>query len=98
MTFIDGLSNHGFAVLVLTLVALFLFSRSRIPIETSSLLILALLILGFSIFPYEIDGKEMETVQFFNGLSNEALIAISALMMASESLVRTGALAPVGRI
>lgn len=98
MTLIDGLSNHGFAVLVLTLVALFLFSRPRLPIETSSLLILAILIVGFSIFPYESNGKAIDTIDFFNGLSNEALIAISALMMASESLVRTGALAPVGRL
>lgn len=91
------LSPHGLAVLCLTLFGLFLFSRSRIPIETSSLLILSVLILGFSIFPYEVKGKPIEPIEFFSGLSNEALIAISALMMASEGLVRTGALAPLGR-
>jgi hypothetical protein len=45
------LSAHGAAVLLLTAVALYLFSRERLPIETSSLLILGLLAIGFSIFP-----------------------------------------------
>jgi di/tricarboxylate transporter len=35
---------------------------------------------------------------FFSGFGNEALIAICALMMAGAGLVRTGALAPVGRV
>lgn len=86
---------HAFAVLLLCVLALFLFSREDLPIETSSLLILVLLAVGFTVYPYE--GREIEPAQFITGFGNEALIAISALMIASQGLVATGALAPVGR-
>ncbi len=35
---------HGIAALALTLLALFLFTRDRIPLETSSLMVLAALV------------------------------------------------------
>jgi len=89
---------HATLVLILTLGALALFSRDKIPIETSSLLIIALLGLGFTLFPYKDEIGELDTASFFQGFGNEALIAICALMVASESLVRTGALTPVGRL
>lgn len=93
-----ALSPHAVVVLAMTLVALYLFSRDRIPIETSALIIITLLGVGFTVFPYDHDGKELDPANFFLGFGNEALVAISALMIASESLVRTGALTPVGRM
>ena len=86
--------------MLLTLVALSLFSRDRIPIETSSLLVVAILAIGFSIFPHpEAPGGEaLDPIRFFSGFGNEALIAICALVMASQGLVSTGALAPLGRV
>lgn len=89
---------HAIAVMVLTGVGLYLFSRESIPIESSSLLIVALLAIGFSVFPYKVDGKEFDSIRFFAGFGNEALVAICALMVASQGLVATGALAPIGRI
>lgn len=83
--------------MALTALALFLFSRERVPIETSSLAVIALLAILFTVFPYE-DAKKLDPVQFFAGFGNEALVAICALMMASQGLVTTGALAPVGRL
>ena len=44
---------HGLVVMLLTLGALVLFSRDRIPLETSCLSILVVLILLFQFFPYE---------------------------------------------
>ena len=38
---------HGVAVLLLIAVALFLFTRDRLPLETSSLAILVILVAGF---------------------------------------------------
>jgi di/tricarboxylate transporter len=93
-----ALNPHAISVLLLTLVALFLFSRDRLPIETSALLIIVSLGLGFTIFPYGEGEQQVEPSDFFMGFGNEALVAISALMMASESLVRTGALTPIGRL
>jgi di/tricarboxylate transporter len=83
--------------MALTAIALYLFSRERLPIETSSLVIIALLAIVFSVFPYG-DDQPLDPIRFFAGFGNEALVAICALMMASQGLVATGALAPLGRI
>jgi hypothetical protein len=89
---------HAVAVMALTLVALYLFSRESIAIETSSLTVIALLTVGFSLFPYRGGQDEFDPLRFFAGFGNEALIAICALMVASQGLVTTGALTPVGRL
>ena len=88
---------HAIAVMALIVLALYLFSRENVTIESSSVLVLALLTLGFVLFPYQSGEKKLDAEDFFLGFGNEALIAICALMMASEGLVRTGALAPIGR-
>ena len=89
---------HGVAVLLLTAVALFLFTRDRLPLETSSLAILIVLVLGFQLFPYVNDGEPLGPTQFFAGFGNEALIAICALMMVGKALETTGALQPLAAI
>lgn len=89
---------HGIAVLLLIVVALYLFTRENIPLETSSLVVLVLLALGFRFFPYTRDGVEFDPVSLFHGFGHEALIAVCALMIAGQGLVRTGALEPVGRL
>ena len=89
---------HAIAVMAMTLFALYLFSRDTIPIETSGLLVIALLAILFTAFPYRTGTVEIEPIDFFSGFGNEALITICALMMAVQGLVATGALAPVGRI
>ncbi|MCH8059468.1 MAG: SLC13 family permease [Proteobacteria bacterium] len=87
---------HGIAVLILTVVALFLFTRDRIPLESSALAILIVLVAGFELFPYEKDGVTLlEASDFFAGFGNEALIAICALMMVGKALETTGALQPL---
>lgn len=88
---------HGIAVLILIAVALFLFTRDRIPLETSSLAVLAILAAGFELFPYTRNGVQLQAVDFFKGFGHEALIAVCALMIAGQGLVRTGSLEPVGR-
>ena len=89
---------HGVAVLLLTAIALFLFTRDRLPLETSSLAILIILVAGFEIFPYETDGDPLGPVQFFAGFGNEALIAICALMIVGKALETTGALQPLAAV
>ncbi|MBT8143582.1 MAG: SLC13 family permease [Gammaproteobacteria bacterium] len=89
---------HGVAVLLLTVVALFLFTRDRLPLETSSLVILIILVAGFQLFPYETDDGRLGPVQFFAGFGNEALIAICALMIVGKALETTGALQPLAAI
>jgi di/tricarboxylate transporter len=90
--------NHAIAVLALVVLALYLFSRERIAIETSSLSILVILSFGFTAFPYTTaQGEHLEAVHFFSGFGHEALVAVCALMIAGNGLVRTGALEPLGR-
>jgi di/tricarboxylate transporter len=90
--------QHALAVLALTAVALFLFTRERIPLETSSLVVLVLLTIGFEWFPYQAESGPLHTVDFFSGFGHEALVAVCGLMIVGHGLVRTGALEPVGRL
>jgi di/tricarboxylate transporter len=87
---------HSLAVLVLTALALVLFARDKIPLETSSLSVLVALTIGFQLWPFASDGRALHAVDFFQGFGHEALIAVCALMIAGSGLVRTGALEPVG--
>ena len=90
---------HGFAVLLLTVVALFLFTRDSIPLESSSLIVLIVLITGFQVFPYETKaGVPLGPVDFFAGFGNEALITICVLMMVGKALETTGALQPLATV
>jgi len=89
---------HALAVMALTVVALGLFMRDKIPLETSSLAVLTALTIGFELFPYEVDGRRLRAVEFFHGFGHEALVAVCALMIVGQGLVRTGALEPLGRI
>lgn len=90
-------SMHTLAVLVLTVIALILFTREKLPLESSSLIILISLAVGFELFPYHIPGGTLHAVDFFHGFGHEALVAVCALMVAGQGIVRTGALEPVGR-
>jgi len=90
---------HALAVLLLTGVALYLFRREDIRLESSCLGVLIILAVGFEIFPYiSENGEHLESIEFFFGFGHEALIAVCALMIAGQGLVRTGALEPVGRM
>ena len=93
------LSNpHAIAVMILIVVALFLFTRENIPYETTSLLVLVTLVIGFTLFPFiQADGTEIQPSDFLLGFGHKALIAVSGLMIVGEGLIRTGALEPVGR-
>lgn len=94
--------HHAIAVMGLTVFALLLFTRDRIPLQTSALVILCILAVGFEFFPYQyFDPKlkemvDFHAIDFFHGFGHEALIAVCALMIMGSGLVKTGALEPVG--
>ncbi|SHJ70132.1 TrkA-C domain-containing protein [Malonomonas rubra DSM 5091] len=88
---------HAIAVLFLAVFALLLFTRKNLPLETSSFIILILLAIGFEIYPFQVDGKTLHAVDFFQGFGHEALVAVCALMIAGQGIVRTGGLEPLGR-
>lgn len=90
-------NEHALAVLLLTGLALFLFTRERIPLESSSLFVLVVIAIGFEIFPFQSETQVVHAHEFFYGFGHEALVAVCALMIVGQALVRTGALEPVAR-
>lgn len=95
---IPSLDAHGIAVLVLIVAALILFTRERVPLEASSLIVLIVLSAGFYFFPYDANGVSLGPDQFFAGFGNEALIAVCALLIIGKGLETTGALNPIAMI
>ncbi len=91
-------SGHAMAVMGLIVIALFLFAREDIPLASSSLLVLLVLILLFELFPYAGRQGGLGAKDFFSGFGHEALVAVAALMIAGQGLVRTGVLEPVARL
>ncbi|TLU67353.1 SLC13 family permease [Thalassotalea litorea] len=90
------LNPHSISVLLLILVALILFAQERIRLETSSLLILIALILGFQLYPLELEsGQTFNPAEFFMGFGHEALLTICALMMLGRGIEISGALKPL---
>lgn len=89
---------HALAVMILIAGALVMFARDDIPLETTSLVVLVLLTVGFQLFPYQADGRTLAPSEFFLGFGNRALIAVCALMIVGQGMIRTGALEPVGRL
>ena len=89
---------HALAAMLLTAVALALFMRDKVPLETSSMVVIAALTIGFTALPYQAGGKPLHAVEFLNGFGHEALVAVCVLMVVGQGLVRTGALEPLGRV
>ncbi len=96
----ENLANgqyHAYVVMGLVVLALILFASERIPLASTSLLILVLLSLLFEVFPYDSADGPLRASDLFLGFGHQALVAVCALMIAGQALVRTGALEPIGR-
>ena len=89
---------HALAVMILIVVALVLFTRESIPLQTTSLFVLVALTVGFTLFPYRADGQVLQPADFFLGFGHKALVAVSGLMIVGQRLIRTGAVEPIGRL
>ena len=93
----NELSAHGLASVLFAGVVFAVFIWDRLPIATVSLAILALLPLGFALFPLQLADGPLDPLRFIAGFGNPALVAICALMIVGQGLVVTGALEPVAR-
>jgi di/tricarboxylate transporter len=85
---------HALIVIALTGVTLFLFTKDRIPLETTGLSVMLLLILLFYFFPY----KDVSPADFLANFGNEALVTVCALLVVGRGLETTGALQPLGNV
>ena len=88
---------HSIVVMILVGVALVLFASERIPLASTSLLILVSLSLLFELVPYVGEAGRLRASHLLTGFGHQALIAVCSLMIAGQALVRTGALEPIGR-
>lgn len=86
---------HTLFVLLVTVFALYLFTRDRLPLEASGLAILTLLVVVFEIAPYGPPGDELSSERLLSGFSNQALIAVCLLMVLGKGMETTGALQPL---
>jgi di/tricarboxylate transporter len=85
---------HAIVVIIMTGLAMFLFTKDRIPLETTGLGVLVLLILVFFFFPYD----NIQPADFFVNFGHEALVTICALLIVGRGVETTGALQPVASI
>jgi di/tricarboxylate transporter len=86
---------HTIFVLLLTVFALYLFTRDKLPLEASGLAILIALLIAFQLFPYDGPDGRLRPQAFLAGFGNEALITICALMIIGKGMETTGALQPL---
>jgi di/tricarboxylate transporter len=91
-------SPHAAAALILTVITFTAFANSRLRIELVCLLLIAVLALGFYVFPLQhphgLTGMEIA----FGGFGHEALVAICCLMILGRGLMVTGALDPAAHL
>ena len=93
---IEPLSLHAIAVMVFTIIGLYLFSRDWIPIETTGLFILVVMISMFYFFPYEVNGVSIDPAYFFfSSFGHEALVTICALLAIGKAIEVSGSLQPL---
>jgi len=88
---------HALTAMLMVLFALVMYASERIRYETTSLLVLTGLALGFHVFPFEKDGQSLQPYEIFLGFGNRGLVAVCALMVLGYGIERTGALEGVGR-
>ncbi|MGD8341602.1 MAG: SLC13 family permease, partial [Gammaproteobacteria bacterium] len=86
---------HTLFVLLVTVFALYLFTRDRLPLEASGLAILTLLVVVFVVVPYGPPGDQLSSERLLSGFSNQALITVCLLMVLGKGMETTGALQPL---
>ncbi len=85
---------HMWVTFSLILGAIFLFANDRIPIELTSISIVALLLVFFHLFPVlDSEGNnQLNAPELLKGFANPVLFAIMALLVIGQGLYNTGAL------
>lgn len=87
---------HALVAIVLACGAIFLYTRERIPLESSSLGVLAFILVWFELFHIEAGGERVRAADFLAGFGNEALLTVIALIVLTRGVEVTQALQPVG--
>ena len=85
---------HMWFVLLLTAVAVYLFAREKLPLEATSVVILTSLLLFGQLFPLPDDNgrNQLDAADLLSGFANPALLAVLALLVMGQAIIRTDAL------
>jgi di/tricarboxylate transporter len=90
---------HLWSVLLLIVVAMFVYAWDKLPIELVSLGIVTTLIALFHFAPLPLEnGKNVNPSDFLLGLANPALIAVLGLLVLGQAVVNTGSLSIISQL
>jgi di/tricarboxylate transporter len=89
---------HAIAVLLIAVVAFYLYTRPRIRMELVAMLLLVALVVVFYLFPLDKGSIRISDVDVLSGFGHPVLIAILCLMILGRGMLMTGALEPVVRM
>jgi len=91
-------STHAIAMLAVTVIVFYLYTRPWIRMEYVSLILLTALLLVFYVFPYDGLAGSITDVDVLRAFGHPALVAICSLMILGRGLTMTGAMEPVVRL
>jgi di/tricarboxylate transporter len=91
-------SLHAVAMIAITIVVFYLYTRPWIRMEFVSLLLLTMLLVMFYVFPYDGRGGSLTDLEVFRAFGHPALVAICSLMILGRGLTMTGAMDPAIRL
>ncbi len=86
---------HAYGAILVTLGALVLFTRARISLEASCLIVLVLLVAGFELFPFPVDGKPFPGMRLLSGFGNDVVITIALLLVLAKGIEVCGGFAAI---
>ena len=90
---------HMWFVLLVTAGAIYFFAREKHPLEVTSVGILTILLLFGQLFPLpDANGRnQIDAYNLLSGFANPALLAVLALLVMGQAIIRTDALRPLIR-
>ncbi len=91
-------SVHVVFAIVLCVAAIALFMRDEVPVESTALLVLTVILVWFQAFAIEANGRRIGATDFFGAFGDEAVVTITVLLVLARGLETTGALQSVGQV
>jgi hypothetical protein len=88
---------HAIAMIAVTVLVFYLYTRPWIRMEYVSLILLTTLLVMFYVFPYEGHAGQLTDLEVFRAFGHPALVAICSLMILGRGLTMTGAMEPAVR-
>lgn len=97
VTFIVDPAIHMWFAIFLTFAAFYFFAQEKLPLEITSVTLLAVLLLFGHIFPLlDENGQNLLNARhLLMGFANPSLIAVIALLVIGQAMVQTAALIPM---